>query len=121
MKTKHLIFAGLAIFIMSIAFGFTIHKPKTLLKLNISKKAIRPPGPGFLITAMAGSDYGDYHCAEVVSVFVANSTDKIITGTPIFTNSHLTTPWPDGIITNVTTGKSYFVVNGIIMGTAIPC
>lgn len=121
MKTKHLFFAGLAIFIMSITFGFTIGKPKTLSKFSTTKKAVRPPGSGFLITAMAGSNYGDYHCAEVVSVFAAHSTDKIVTGTPIFTNSHLTTPWPDGIITNVTTGKSYFVVNGIIMGTAIPC
>jgi hypothetical protein len=121
MKTKQLIFAGLAIFIMSVAFGFTMNKPKTFPKVGTIKKAVRPPGPGILITAMAGSDYGDYYCAEVVAVFVANSTDKIITGTPIFTNSHLTTPWPNGIITNITTGNSYFVINGIIMGAATPC
>lgn len=121
MKTKQLIFAGLAILIVSVTFGFTMNKPKTLLKVGTIKKAVRPPGPGILITAMAGSNYGDYHCAEVVSVFVASAEHKIKTGTPIYTNSHLTTPWPNGIITNITTGNSYFVINGIIMGAATPC
>ena len=121
MKTKQLIFASLAILIMSVTFGFTMNKPKTVVKAGTIKKSTRPPGPGILITAMAGSDYGGYHCAEVVSVFVASAENKIKTGTAIYTNSHLTNPWPNGIITNITTGNSYFVINGIIMGAATPC
>ena len=121
MKTKQLIFACLAILIMSVAFGFTMNKPKTLLKIGTSKKTVRPPGPGVPITAMTGSDYGGYNCAEVVTVFVTSAEHKIKTGTPIYTDSHLTTPWPNGIITNITTGNSYFVINGIIMGAATPC
>ncbi|WP_431295058.1 hypothetical protein [Pedobacter sp. P26] len=48
MKTKQLIFAGLAILIMSVAFGFTTNKPKTILKVSIIKKQYVRPDQVFL-------------------------------------------------------------------------
>ena len=91
--------------------------------LTTQSKA-KPVLLGYQLTVVAGDISPEHNCGTDYTVWVSNSTDIITTGTHVYINPQCTNPLPDTIIisqSGSTLGQAFYVVNGVVAGSAIPC
>ena len=90
---------------------------------SMTVRSSKPRGTGYPLTVVAGDISPDHNCGTYFTVYVVNSTDIITTGTAVYEDVTLTIPLNFTIISQsgATIGQTFYVVNGIVGGHAIPC